>query len=63
MSTIKYIKTIYIRFNHDKNAVIKNGAYIIDTVEDDNMILYNGEKYRIEIVRFKNLLGSIEYIK
>lgn len=27
------------------------------------MILYNGENYRIEIVRFKNLLGSIEYIK
>lgn len=30
MITIEYIKAIYIRFNHDKNAVIKNGVYIID---------------------------------
>lgn len=53
MSTIKYIKAIYIRFNHDKNVVIRNEIYIKDVAEDDNMILYNGEKYGIEITRVK----------
>lgn len=56
MITIKYSKTIYIRFSHDAEHVINNDSYIIDVVENDHMVMYKDE-ITIEIARF-NLTGT-----
>lgn len=62
MITIKYSKTIYIRFSHDTEHVINNDSYIIDVVENDHMVMYKDE-IMIEIARFKHLIHAVEYVK